>query len=258
MASMDRELAALPPESASHAVRPAAVPLAPNLTPAATILQLQRSAGNAAVARALLQRDDAPAPPVPAQTPTSSTTAGATVGKVGGTRPVPKNTSKTFENCQAAVDWINSGVWTGEAEPIYKPTVGTIKKTKQADGTWKAEADVTWAYDPTSKAEVIVPTWPKMTDAEKAAVQSYKAALTAHEVMHFDVTDAVIKALPKTITATGSDESDAFTNLKAEAETYLTNAQSAIDTATHDYDDKTDHGKNQAAVGGDNVHLACP
>jgi hypothetical protein len=248
---MDRKHAEVQAEPALESARPAVLPVGGG---AARILALQRSAGNAAVTR-LLQRDDAA--PTPAQAPAQSG-GGGTVGKIGGTRPTPKNTSKSVDDCNAAVDWINSGAWTGEAEPMYKPTVGAIKKTKQADGTWKAEAEVTWAYDPASKAEVIVPTWPKMTDAEKAAVQSYKAALTAHEVMHFDVTDAVIKALPKTISATGADETEAFENLKTEAQTYQTDAKSALDTATTDYDDKTEHGKNQAAVGGDNVHLACP
>ena len=39
---------------------------------------------------------------------------------------------------------------------------------------------------------------------------------------------------------------------------YQTDAKSAIDTATSDYETKTGHGKTQTAVGGDNVHLACP
>jgi hypothetical protein len=97
-----------------------------------------------------------------------------------------------------------------------------------------------------------------MTAAEKAAVAKYKAALKAHEVMHFDVTDKVVKALPKTVTATGSDPQDATTNLQNAVDTYQANAQTAIDTATTDYDTLTGHGATQSAVGGVNVHLACP
>ena len=59
-----------------------------------------------------------------------------------------------------------------------------------------------------------------MTKDEKAAVAKFKSALRAHEVMHFDVTDKVIKALPKTVKATGSDGQDAVANLQTEANTY--------------------------------------
>ena len=59
-----------------------------------------------------------------------------------------------------------------------------------------------------------------MTKDDKAAVAKYKSALRAHEVMHFDVTDKVIKALPKTVKATGTDEQDAVSNLQTEVNTY--------------------------------------
>ena len=105
---------------------------------------------------------------------------------------------------------------------------------------------------------MIVPTWPDMTAAEKAAVAKYKSALRAHEVMHFDVTDKVVKPLPLTVKATGTDTQDATTNLQAAADTHQADAQTAIDTATSDYDTKTAHGATQSAVGGVDVHLACP
>jgi hypothetical protein len=55
--------------------------------------------------------------------------------------------------------------------------------------------------------------------AEKAAVDKYKAALKAHEVMHFDVTDKVVKGLPNTVSATGSDNQDAVANLQTAVDT---------------------------------------
>ena len=76
--------------------------------------------------------------------------------------------------------------------------------------------------------------------------------------MHFDVTDKIIKALPKTVKATGSDGQDAMTNLQTAADTYGADAKTAIDTATTDYDNTTGHGKTQDAVGGVNVELNCP
>ena len=182
----------------------------------------------------------------------------AKVGSVGGKRPSIKETTKEFDDCNAAVAWLNSGAYTGEAQPVYKPTAGKIRPKKLPDGTFEGAVDITWAYDAASTADVIVPTWPDMTKADKDAVNKYKAALRAHEVMHFDVTDKIVKALPLTVKATGSDPQDATTNLQAAADTHQADAQTAIDTATTDYDTKTGHGANQAAVGGVNVHLTCP
>jgi hypothetical protein len=217
----------------------------------ALVLDLQRTVGNAAVSRMILARQPAPAG---AGTPA----AVAKVGQVGGARPAITETPKSFADCNAAVDWLNSGAYTGEAEPIYKPTASKPRVKKLADGTYQAEADFTWAVDATSRAEVIVPQWRDMTKEDKAAVARYKSALRAHEVMHFDVTDKVIKALPKTVKATGSDGQDAVSNLQTEANTYGSDAQTAIDQATKDYDTKTGHGKTQDAVGGVNVELNCP
>jgi uncharacterized protein YbjQ (UPF0145 family) len=234
------------PEVAQPSAFTAAVETAPTL-----LLSLQRTVGNAAVSRWVLARQPAPAG-------AKGAAAVAKVGVVGGTRPTITETSKTFDDCNAAVAWVNSGTYIGEAEPIYAPTASKPRVKKLADGTYQAEVDFTWAVDASSKAEVIVPTWPNMTKDDKAAVARFKSALRAHEVMHFDVTDKVIKALPKTVKATGSDGQDAMTNLQTEADTYGANAKTAIDTATTDYDNTTGHGKTQDAVGGVNVELNCP
>ncbi len=237
-------------ETAPEVTRPSAFTTAVEAVPA-RLLSLQRTAGNAAVSRWVLARQPAPAG-------TGGAAAVAKVGRVGGTRPPITETSKAFEDCNAAVAWVNSGTYIGEAEPIYAPTASKPRVKKLGDGTYQAECDFTWAVDATSRAEVIVPTWPDMTKDEKAAVAKFKSALRAHEVMHFDVTDKVIKDLPKTVKATGSDEQDAVSNLQTEANTYGADAQTKIDTATKDYDNTTGHGKTQDAVGGVNVELNCP
>lgn len=239
-------------EHDSGAARPSGVTADAGGAPA-LLMTLQQSAGNAAVCRLLAGR-------VLARQPAAKgpPTAAPTVGSVGGKRPAIKETTKEFDDCNAAVAWLNSGTYTGEAQPVYKPTAGKIRSKKLPDGTLQAEVDITWAYDASSTAEVIVPTWPDMTKAETEAVNKYKAALRAHEVMHFDVTDKVVKPLPLTVRATGTDPQDATTNLQAAADTHQADAQTAIDTATSDYDTKTAHGATQSAVGGVNVHLACP
>ena len=223
---------------------------------AAMLLGLQQTAGNLAVssllANAHLQRQKSS--PAKAAKPAT----GGKVGKIGGKRPPVTTTTKTFDDCNAAVAWLKSGAWTGDAQPVYKPTAGKIRAKKLRDGTVKAEVDLSWSYDASSTAEMTVPTWPNMTAAEKAAVDKYKAALKAHEDKHFDVTDKVIKALPTTVSATGSDNQDAITNLQTEVDTYGSDAQDAIDKATQDYDTKTQNGKTQSAVGGADVRLDCP
>jgi hypothetical protein len=241
-------------EHDSGAARPSGVVEAAGAAPA-LLMRLQESAGNAAVCRLLAGRVLARQPAAAA---TGTPAAASTVGSVSGKRPAIKETTKEFDDCNAAVAWLNSGTYTGEAQPVYKPTAGKIRSKKLPDGTLQAEVDITWAYDAASTAEVIVPTWPDMTKADKEAVNKYKAALRAHEVMHFDVTDKVVKALPLTVKATGSDPQDATTNLQAAADTHQADAQTAIDTATSDYDTKTAHGASQSAVGGVDVHLACP
>jgi predicted secreted Zn-dependent protease len=104
---------------------------------------------------------------------------------------------------------------------------------------------------------MIIPAWPNMTDPERAAVARYRSAIQAHEEMHFDVTDTVVKALQRTVTATGTDPADATRNLQAAVTQYGADAQAAIETATHDYDATTQHGKTQSALGGVDVHLDC-
>ena len=254
---MNRSMALVRHEDArepdSAAAQPSGVVMGAGAAPA-LLLRLQKGAGNAAVCRMLAASVLARQP----GTATGTSAAAATVGSVGGKRPAIKETTKEFDDCNAAVAWLNSGTYTGEAQPVYKPTAGKIRSKKLPDGTLQAEVDITWAYDASSTAEVIVPTWPDMTAADKDAVNKYKAALRAHEVMHFDVTDKVVKPLPLTVKATGSDPQDATTNLQAAADTHQADAQTAIDTATTDYDTLTGHGATQSAVGGVDVHLSCP
>jgi predicted secreted Zn-dependent protease len=104
---------------------------------------------------------------------------------------------------------------------------------------------------------MIIPAWPNMTAAERTAVANYRAAIQAHEVMHFDVTDNIVKALPRTVSATGANQAEAMSNLQAAVDQYGSDAQTAIDAATQSYDDTTHHGRTQSAVGGVDVHLDC-
>ncbi len=230
---------------------------------AAMLLALQQTAGNARVARMMILRDeltlaDDPATPLDAPTGggSGSGSGGATVGSVGGRRPPVRAVTRNFANCNEASDWLNGGGDAGDASPQYHPTPGRIRHSSSG-GTYTASVDLTWAYDPSSTAEMIIPAWPNMTAAERAAVARYRSAIQAHEEMHFDVTDNIVKALQRTVTATGTDPADTTRNLQTAVTQYGADAQTAIDQATHDYDATTQHGKTQSAVGGVDVHLDC-
>jgi Bacterial protein of unknown function (DUF922) len=227
--------------------RPSATAVEP-VGRATTVLALQQAIGNAGVTRIL--RQHTPPPP-------TTGSAGATVGRVGGRRPAVRATTQNFADCNAAVDWLNSGADAGDASPQYHPTAGRIRHSSQPDGTVTAEVDLSWAYDPSSRAEMIIPTWPHMTATERTAVARYRAAIQAHEVKHFDVTDNVVRALPRTVSATGATQAEAMSNLQAAVTKYGADAQTAIDAATQSYDDTTHHGRTQSAVGGVDVHLDC-
>ncbi len=229
---------------------------------ATLLLALQRTAGNARVARMILRdeltlTDDSATPmDTPTGTGGGSGAGGATVGTVGGRRPPVRAVTRNFANCNEAADWLNGGGDAGDASPQYHPTAGRIRHSGSG-GTFTASVDLTWAYDPSSTAEMIIPAWPNMTDAERAAVARYRSAIQAHEEMHFDVTDNIVKALPRTVTATGTDPTATTHNLQTAVTQYGADAQTAIDQATHDYDATTQHGKTQSAVGGVDVHLDC-
>jgi hypothetical protein len=261
MRGVDREdgqvrLERAPVTLPERGVEPAGGPAA-----ATMLLALQRTAGNARVARMILRDEltltDDPAMPLDAPTGTGGGGGGgATVGSVGGRRPPVRAVTRNFASCNEAADWLNGGGDAGDASPQYHPTPGRIRHSGTGTAL-SASVDLTWAYDPSSTAEMIIPTWPNMTDAERAAVGRYRSAIQAHEEMHFDVTDTVVKALQRTVTATGTDPADATRNLQAAVTQYGADAQTAIETATHDYDATTHHGKTQSAVGGVDVHLDC-
>ena len=81
--------------------------------------------------------------------------------------------TRNFTDCNAAVAWLNAGENAGDASPQYHPTPGPIRHTSQG-GQFSVSVDLTWAYHPSSTADMIIPSWPNMTDAERAAVGSYR------------------------------------------------------------------------------------
>ncbi len=250
---------------------------APVVARAAALAQLQRGTGNAmlarslALARAAVQREE-----------TAGTDAGMTedagvdeadlielqqaVGKpaqaapsaAAPARPAAKSLPNNCADCNAAAAILNSGAYVGEANVQVAPAAGKPRVTKGKTG-YTAEIDISWPIDvATSSMEITDFVWPNMTDADKAAVAAFRAALVAHEEGHFAAVEAVLATLPKTISANGATGKAAMTALQAKVTKQIGDGQTAIDKAKTDYDTKTQNGKNQAAVGGTNVTLTCP
>lgn len=236
--------------------RRTSAPTGPKLRPAAPgelhpLLRFQQTAGNQAVQRLLaVQRDD---------TAVAAVTAGATLGaKISGKRPKATNVRNEVGNCGEAGDYLNTGAYVGEANPVYSPKVGKVKIKKKKNGTFRAEVTVTWSRAPESTMELTDFVWPGMTKTEKAAVKRFKASLKPHEVGHFDLQERIIKAqAPKMIWATGATAEEALANLQSEADTGNNAVGAELTVKNDEYDHATGHGKTQSAVGGTDVVLDC-
>jgi Bacterial protein of unknown function (DUF922) len=256
-------------------------------TRSAALVQLQRSSGNRAVSRKLggmqlpvLQRDDAAptggdaaAEPELAPAELMMTDAGFIPLQQGGTqgqgsqtgsqsgaatRPTPSSIRHDCASCNEAAAYLNAGNYVGEASVQAASAAGQIR-VSGSKGAFIAEVDVSWSIDvAASSMEVTDFVWPNMTDADRAAVGSFRGALLAHEEGHFTASEQVTTALTKTLKATGATQRAAVAALKTLAQQQMKDGQAALDKARNDYDNLTKHGANQAAVGGTNVHLACP
>jgi hypothetical protein len=240
---------------------------------------MQRGLGNARVARMLSpaerlavarepgdggapEVDAAPAPdaaPPQAAPGQSAAPAAAPAPALAATRPPVTTLTNNCADCNAAVAILNANTYVGEADvQIQWAGVGDIRVTKTKRG-YVATSDVSWSLDvATSTMEVTNFVWPNMTDADKAAVAAFKAALLAHEEEHFRRVEAALPTLPKKFSATAATKQGAVDALQAKVPNSVEKAKAAMQKITDAYDAKTGHGRTQSAVGGTDVHLSCP
>jgi hypothetical protein len=166
---------------------------------------------------------------------------------------------RQFKDCSQAADALNSGTKAGSARSPFDGSPTRPRVVRNRDGSFTATAGVTWQLE-TSKATTTVtrPEWPNMTAADRAAADRFVDALKAHEEGHHQVVRDVMRGAPRNIRATGATADEAIGNLDAEMQNQTRRAQEKIDERNAAYDDKTDNGRNQAAVGGRNTALRCP
>jgi hypothetical protein len=166
---------------------------------------------------------------------------------------------KKFDDCRGAANWVKAGNEVGEAVANVAPQKKLQPTYAKRGGKVVASLDVRFTLDTmNSYTKIVEPWWPNMTEAEKAIVKNLAAAAQAHENGHIKVAEEVYKEASTTINGEGEREQDAFADLEARIQEHRDQTQEKVDAATEQYDAETNHGRNQAAVGGQNIDLQCP
>jgi hypothetical protein len=171
-----------------------------------------------------------------------------------------KDIKKKFNSCKDAVDFINTGADIGEADAKILPKLGKPTINPQSDGSFIAEVKVDWFLDPSSVISLPIWTWGRnMTKGDKAAFVDFRGNLQAHEEGHMKIAEDYAKEITGiTIKALGATKTKALKELQSELNKYQQEAQNTLDELTIAYDQKTDHGRKQSEVGGEDVRLDCP
>jgi len=182
---------------------------------------------------------------------------------------VPTNEKEIpVSSCAAAVAFLASNPDdVGIAKSILAPTIAPNPPVpvKQADGTYKAKAAITWAIDK-SQSSITMPyfTWPDMTEAEAAALRAYYQALLVHEDGHVTVAAELGKTISVSLTGSGATPAAAVADFKSLVQSRAAKNGADIAQRDADYDNATNHGATQSDgpsygfPGGSNVVLACP
>ncbi len=98
-----------------------------------------------------------------------------------------------------------------------------------------------------------------MTKADKAAFADFRGKLQAHEEGHMIIAEDYAKEISGTIKkASESTRKKAKKELQNELNKHRQEAQNTLDERRIAYDEKTDHGRKQSEVGGEDVRLDCP
>lgn len=171
--------------------------------------------------------------------------------------PKPKTEKKKFNDCQEFVDWLRSDNEAGLANPEFDPHM-TVVDIKSSGDTTSASTTVTWgSSDARSKTTLWEPTWPNMTKADSVAVKDFMTKVGAHEEGHHAEAQEFMEKAGETITGEGDTPEEARKDLREKVEAYKEDVKERLDQNTDEYDLKTDHGRNQASVGGRNTIFTC-
>jgi len=174
-------------------------------------------------------------------------------------RPPERVQRHRFQNCRAAVAFLNAGNEMGRANPQFSPRVARPTITAAPGGGFTASADVAWTYNAARSTTALTrPEWPNMTDADRAAVQRFLDALRVHEDGHHEVARDYAPGAGTTVTAHGATLQQARHNLQQALNEHRREVRRELRARGDEYDRITEHGRNQQARGGQNVRLNCP
>lgn len=130
------------------------------------------------------------------------------------------------------------------------------------EGNYTCTATPHWSFD-REKMVINLPqySWPNMTDAEKAAVQKALDALRVHEEGHVTIVEeyvAEIAGKKTSISGSGATQAAARDACKKNLAQYEAEIFDAHRKRHTGYDEKTESGTTQSAVGGEDAQLICP
>jgi flagellum-specific peptidoglycan hydrolase FlgJ len=180
-------------------------------------------------------------------------------GRDSRTEPVPREQPRQFGDSRAAVRFLNGGGEAGRADSQFDHHLSQPRVLKSPAGGYSASADVRWTFsNERSTTTITRPEWPRMTAADRAAVQRFVEAAEGHEARHHQVARDFMAGAGRTVTAHGSTPQEATQNLQHTLAQYRQDTQRALDARTAEYDVITDHGRKQQVVGGRNVRLIIP
>lgn len=132
-----------------------------------------------------------------------------------------------------------------------------LATVKQPDGSYSYSAPLSvWADISTN-----YPGWTNMPDnqAMQQAWADLLAAARAHEQAHVDMITSEVALLSGSLaTGSGPTPDAAFAQAMAQANGAVQQLNDRITRKGYEYDLKTSHGANEAAVGGKNIKLQCP
>lgn len=165
-------------------------------------------------------------------------------------RPVNKHPLKTddegnrFRNCQDVVNYIGNNL-VGETNSHPSRSRGQMETT--GDNPVTATQPITFTTNPEITIEV--PEWPNMTDEEVEARDEFICQVEIHEQGHVSIANTVAEAFSKTLSAEGSDEGKARSNLAEKMRDHVTKFYEELDRIQREYDKLTEHGAFQSQGG---------
>jgi Bacterial protein of unknown function (DUF922) len=254
-------------------------PVAAPAPPVASLLALQASAGNQAVARMLARRPrnrpeqpaepapvPAPAPAAqPAPVPAPAPAAAAEAPPAPAPPLIPSVTVKAqretreFAACEDARQWAGDNLGQNNYETKIADQRSLTVTVGERDGQVTASAMLDFRIDPdTSYTRVVVPTWPDMTPDEKQQVDEYVKAMQAHEDGHIAVGEQAYVTMSGVVEGIGTTAEEAKADRRTKADEKLQATAAYAAYARDEYDALTDHGRKQSAVGGRDTVLNCP